>query len=71
MKRHAPCKSWTIPQLAERWDAHAHTVRRMVKDGRLSAFRMGPPPGGQFRVLDAERERFERAAAIRVQVEPA
>lgn len=33
--------SFTVAELADRWNCHPETVRRMIASGELKAFRVG------------------------------
>jgi excisionase family DNA binding protein len=56
--RHGPY-AYTPESLAERWDVSAATVRTLVREGRLRAFRVGR----QIRIRPEWVEEFERAQA--------
>lgn len=47
----APTRAVTVSQAAEALNVHRQTIRRMVRDGRLQALRLGAPPHGHLRVL--------------------
>jgi excisionase family DNA binding protein len=51
-------KSWSIPALANRWNCHPNTVRGMIHEGKLRAFKVGR----EFRVTPHELKRIEENA---------
>jgi excisionase family DNA binding protein len=49
-----------VSEVAARLHVHPNTVRRLIKNGRLTASRPGGPTG-QIRVNTADLDRFMRA----------
>ncbi len=49
---------YTIKEFAEKLNVSSHTVRRCIKNGRLSAFRMGSTEKSSFRIPHTEIHRM-------------
>jgi excisionase family DNA binding protein len=52
-----PKDIYTIPEVAQRWRCHRHTVTAAIRDGRLQAFKVGERT---YRIRGAEVARYER-----------
>lgn len=50
MVERPPARAVTVAEAADALNVHKATIRRMVRDGRLPALRLGPPPHGHLRV---------------------
>ena len=46
---------WTVRELAEAWKSHPQTIRTLIKDGRLKAFRIRD---SEWRIPATEVERY-------------
>ena len=54
-----PDKLLTVPEVADRLRLNPETIRRMLRDGRLSGFRIGADNAG-WRVSEADLVAFIR-----------
>ena len=53
-------RALTVQEVARRLRVTEATVRNMIRDGRLRAFRTDPGQGGHYRIWPEEVERFVR-----------
>lgn len=50
-------KVWTIEEIAKRWKVNSETVRRLIKSGKLDAFRAG---GRNLRITQTALTEYEK-----------
>ena len=52
---------WTVRELADAWQSHPQTIRTLIKDGRLKAFRIRD---SEWRIPATEVERYMHDQAL-------
>ena len=51
-------KFYSIKDFAKIMDVHPNTIRRCIKDAKISAFRIGTGKKASWRILESEIERL-------------
>lgn len=54
-------KHYTVEEIAEIFRYHAQTIRRLIKAGRIHAFRLGKGKKSPYRIMEQEVHRLRIA----------